>query len=326
MHGPPAGSVEFLISPPAISPALPGPADRQPPSRLGATQRMALDCPYSLRRLAFDQPPQPPKLTPHLMKFLSTLLLVTTLHHSAPAQFHLLDALKAKAGGTNALPSLATLTEDQTAKALKEALAQGAESAVKRLGTNGGFLTNLNVKIPMPASLQKVEQTLRKLKQGALADEFISTLNRAAEQAVPAAAPVFAESIRQLTVADAKAILTGPKDAATQYFRRTSTNALHAQFLPVVKQATDAAGVTAAYKAMLAQAGPAASLAQTFGGAFGKSLGLDAGPLDLDSYVTGKAIDGLFKLVAQEEQRIRENPAARTTDLLKQVFGAVKKQ
>lgn len=177
----------------------------------------------------------------------------------------------------------------------------------------------------MPANLQKVDQALRKLKQEALADEFVTTMNRAAEQAVPVAATVFGEAIRQMTVADAKAILTGPNDAATQYFRRTSTNALHAQFLPIVKQATDAAGVTAAYKAMLAKAGPAAGIAQAFGGAFGKNLGLDAATLDVDAYVTGKAMDGLFKVVAEEEKRIRENPAARTTDLLKQVFGAVKK-
>ena len=259
------------------------------------------------------------------MKTLLTLLLIALVHQSAHAQFNLLDELKKKTTGTNALPSLGSLTEDQTAKALKEALAKGAEHAVKQLGTNGGFLTNLNVKIPMPASLQKVEQALRKLKQEALADEFVTTMNRAAEKAVPAAATVVADTIRQMTVADAKAILTGPNDAATQYFRRTSTNALHTQFLPIVKQATDAAGVTSAYKAMLAKAGPAASVAQTFGGAFGKNLGLDASTLDVDSYVTGKAMDGLFKMVAAEEMRIRENPAARTTDLLKQVFGAVKK-
>ncbi|MFM8470240.1 MAG: DUF4197 domain-containing protein [Limisphaerales bacterium] len=253
------------------------------------------------------------------------MLLVTVLHITAHAQFNLLDELKKKTATTNALPSLGALTEDQTAKALKEALAKGAERAVQQLGTNGGFLTNLNVKIPLPASLQKVEQTLRTLKQSALADEFVTTMNRAAEQAVPAAAAVFGDAIRQMTVADAKAILTGPNDAATQYFRRTSTNALHAQFLPIVKRATDAAGVTSAYKAMLAKAVPAAGLAQTFGGAFGKNLGLDAATLDVDAYVTGKAMDGLFKVVAEEERRIRENPAARTTDLLKQVFGAAKK-
>jgi uncharacterized protein YaaQ len=259
------------------------------------------------------------------MKTLLALLIVAVLHATAHAQFNLLDELKKKATATNALPSLGALTEDQTAKALKEALAKGAERAVKQLGTNGGFLTNLSVKIPMPASLQKVEQTLRTLKQDALADAFVTTMNRAAEQAVPVAATVFGDAIRQMTVADAKAILTGPQDAATQYFRRTSTNALHAQFLPIVKQATDAAGVTAAYKAMLAKAGPTAGLVQGFGAAFGKNLGLDAATLDVDAYVTGKAMEGLFKVVAEEEKRIRENPAARTTDLLKQVFGAVKK-
>lgn len=259
------------------------------------------------------------------MKTLLALLIVAVLHATAHAQFNLLDELKKKATATNALPSLGALTEDQTAKALKEALAKGAERAVKQLGTNGGFLTNLSVKIPMPASLQKVDQTLRTLKQDALADAFVTTMNRAAEQAVPVAATVFGDAIRQMTVADAKAILTGPQDAATQYFRRTSTNALHAKFLPIVKQATDAAGVTAAYKAMLAKAGPTAGLVQGFGTAFGKNLGLDAATLDVDAYVTGKAMDGLFKVVAEEEKRIRENPAARTTDLLKQVFGAVKK-
>jgi uncharacterized protein YaaQ len=254
-----------------------------------------------------------------------TLLLLVVLHATANAQFNLLDELKQKGTATNAVPSLGGLTEDQTAKALKEALAKGTESAIRKLGTNGGFFTNLNVKIPLPASLQKVEKTLRTLKQGALAEEFVTTMNRAAENAVPAAATVFSEAIRQMTIADAKTILTGPNDAATQYFRRTSTNALHARFLPLVKQATDAAGVTSAYKAMLAKAGPTAGLAQSFSGAFGKNFGLDPATLDVDGYVTGKAMDGVFKMVAEEEKRIRENPAARTTDLLKQVFGTVKK-
>lgn len=116
------------------------------------------------------------------MKTLLTLLLLTFLHATAHAQLNLLDALKKQPAVTNALPSLASLTEDQTAKALKEALAKGTERAVKQLGTNGGFLTNLNVKIPLPASLQKVDQTLRKLKQEALAEEFVTTMNRAAEK------------------------------------------------------------------------------------------------------------------------------------------------
>jgi hypothetical protein len=122
---------------------------------------------------------------------------------------------------------------------------------------------------------------------------------------------VFTGAITNMTVADAKAILTGPNDSATQYFRKTSETQLHEQFLPIVKQATAKAGVTASYKNLLQKAGPMASF-----------LGKDAG--DIDGYVTTKALDGLFKMVAAEEKKIRENPVARTTDLLKKVFGSVK--
>ena len=114
-----------------------------------------------------------------------------------------------------------------------------------------------------------------------------------------------------MTVDDAKAILTGPDDAATQYFRKTSGTQLHEQFLPIVRAATAKTGVTAAYKNLLAHAGPAASF-----------LGHDAG--DLDGYVTTKSLDGLFKMVAAEEKKIREDPVARSTDLLQKVFGSVK--
>jgi hypothetical protein len=155
-----------------------------------------------------------------------------------------------------------------------------------------------------------VESALRAVGQNQLADEFVATMNHAAEQAVPVAANVFAGAITNLTVDDAKSILTGPNDAATQYFRKTSGTQLHAQFLPIVQQATAKTGVTAAYKNLLQKAGPVASL-----------LGKDAG--DLDGYVTTKALDGLFKMVAAEEQKIRANPVARTTDLLQKVFGSV---
>jgi hypothetical protein len=144
-----------------------------------------------------------------------------------------------------------------------------------------------------------------------MADEFVATMNNAAEQAVPVAANVFAGAITNMTVEDAKAILTGPSDAATQYFHKTSETELQEQFLPIVKDATAKTGVTAAYKNLLQQAGPAAAF-----------LGKDAG--NLDGYVTKKSLDGLFKMVAVEEKRIRENPAARTTDLLKKVFGSLK--
>ena len=129
---------------------------------------------------------------------------------------------------------------------------------------------------------------------------------------MPEAAAVLGDSIRQMSVADARAILAGTNNAATQFFRRTSETNLHARFLPIVTNATARAGVTASYKQMTGKAGFAGSL-----------LGKDAG--DLDGYVTRKTLDGLFVKIAEEEKRIRENPLARSTDLLKKVFGAAQK-
>lgn len=200
------------------------------------------------------------------------------------------------------------LASDEVTAGLKEALSKGVEKAVESLGKEDGFLKNLNVKIPMPDSLKKVEKTLRTLRQDKMADEFVTTINRAAEKAVPEAAAVLGESIKKMSIADAKAILNGPKDAATQYFRKASETNLYARFLPIVKNATSATGVTSAYKQMTDKA----SFASPFLGADG---------LDIDAYVTRKALDGLFVQIADQEKRIRENPVARTTDLLQKVFG-----
>jgi len=205
-----------------------------------------------------------------------------------------------------------TLSQDQMVGGLKEALGKGVEHAVGSLGKQDGFLKDLSVKIPLPATLKKVERSLRMLGQAQLADDFITTMNRAAEQAVPEAATVLGQSIQQMTLTDAKAILTGTNNAATQYFRRTSETNLYERFLPIVAKATEQTGVTSAYKQMLSKA--------SFAGSF---LGPDAG--DLDAYVTHKALDGLFVKISDEEKRIRENPVARTTDLLEKVFGAFQK-
>jgi len=259
-------------------------------------------------------------LSQRLALFATLLCLFTVASGSAQT---LLDkiGIKAKSPGTST--ALAALTDDQVAAGLKEALGKGVQQAVSQLGKQGGFLTNGAVKIPMPESLQKVEKSLRALKQDALADEFITTMNRAAEQAVPQAAAIFSDSIKQMSIADAKAILTGPEDSATQYFRKTSTNALHAAFLPIVKQATEKAGVTAAYKNMMNKAG-GGGLGKSFGGTL-SAFGVSQDATDVDGYVTRKAMDGLFKMVAEEEKRIRQNPVARSTDVLKKVFGAVGK-
>jgi hypothetical protein len=235
-----------------------------------------------------------------------------------------LDALGLGKTGTNESASRAgalssSLTQEQVAGGLKEALGKGVQQAVGRLGHEGGFLTNANVKIPMPEKLRTVEKTLRVLKQDKLADDFVATMNHAAEKAVPEAAGVFGDAIKGMSIEDAKSILTGTNTAATQYFRRTTETNLYARFLPIVKKATDQTGVTSSYKQLMEKA----EAANPFG-SFGRSA-LGAESLDVDAYVTNKALDGLFKMVAEEEKSIRENPAARTTALLQRVFGAVKK-
>lgn len=214
--------------------------------------------------------------------------------------------------------AVVTVPEERVASGLKEALAQGVQHAVSQLGREGGFLNDLQVRIPIPENLKKVEKTLRKLRQDQLADEFITTMNRAAEQAVPQAAEVLADSVKQMTLADARRILTGSDTAATDFFRRTSQTNLYVRFLPIVKTATEQTGVTSAYKNMTSKA--------SFGGfgRFGSSL-LGVESFDLDDYITRKALDGLFLKIAEQERLIRSNPAARTTELLQEVFGALKK-
>ncbi|MGD0259683.1 MAG: DUF4197 domain-containing protein [Verrucomicrobiota bacterium] len=219
--------------------------------------------------------------------------------------------------------TLAGLSQDQIVQGLEDALAKGLQEAIAKLGHDGGFLTNLNVKIPMPEKLQTVEKALRAMNQDKLADDFVTTMNHAAEQAVPEAGSVFADALKQMSIEDAKSILSGPDDAATQYFQKTTQTNLYAKFYPIVQKATAHTGVTAAYKNLMEKANVGQGLG-SFGSALGGSL-LGKDSLDVDAYVTNKALDGLFKMVAEEEEQIRQNPAARTTDMLQKVFGALKK-
>ena len=251
------------------------------------------------------------------MKVVISLLLVgvgIALHSPAQAQGFLerLGLGGSKSTGTP-LTSLNRLSPDEMANGLRAALAKGVDRAVTRLGTNGGFQQDLAVKIPMPEELRRVEKTLRRLGQDQLADEFITTLNRAAEQAVPQAASVLSDSVQQMTLTDAEKILSGTNNAATEYFRRTSTTNLYGRFYPIVQQATAKTGLTGSYKKMMDKVPPG----------LGSFLGTDA--TDLDGYVTRRSLDGLFLKIAEEEKQIRENPLARTSDLLKKVFGSVKK-
>lgn len=223
----------------------------------------------------------------------------------------------------------AALPQDQVVQGLEEALGKGLQQAIARLGHDNGFLTNLQVRIPMPEKLQPVESLLHKLGEDKLVDDFVSTINHAAEQAVPEAAGVFADSLKQMTIQDAKSILTGPDDAATQYFKRTTQTNLYAKFYPIVQKATDKVGVTEAYKKLVDKAnllntGNLGQQLGRLGNLLGSSL-FDKDSLDVDAYVTNKAMDGLYKTVGEEEKRIRQNPLARTSELLQKVFGVLKR-
>ena len=265
------------------------------------------------------------------MKHYIIVLLILTASLSAKADFF--DLFRSNKAGTNQTTSLtnlnlSNLSQEQVTQGLKQALSNGLQNAVHQLGRTNGFLTNANVRIPMPEKLLTVERTLRSLKQDKLADDFVLTMNRAAEEAVPVAAGVFVDAVKQLSMENAKAILLSTNDAATQFFRRTTQTNLTEKFLPIVKRATENNNVTASYKKLL-QASTSTStnnLGSTFGSLLNKGEALLAkNAVDVDTYVTEKALDGLFKMVAEEERKIRENPMARSTDLLKKVFGAIQK-
>ena len=214
-----------------------------------------------------------------------------------------LAATLAQAGALDAIS-----TGDASA-GVKEALSKGADYAVASLGKNGGFLGNDKVKIPLPGYLQKAESALRMFGMGKQADQLVETMNHAAENAVAVAKPVLVESIKKMSVQDAKGILTGGDDSVTQYFKRTSTEQLTAKFMPIVKKETGKLQLADQYNQF---AGKAASAGL-----------VDKKDADIDSYVTQKAMDGLFLMIAEEEKKLRSNPLGAGSDLLKKVFGAL---
>lgn len=207
------------------------------------------------------------------------------------------------------------LSVETVVAGLKQGLDTGVDRALAELGKPDGFFANPEFKIPLPGELAKGEQVLRKLGQDALADELILSLNRAAEKSVAETAPIFKDAITNMSLADARAILDGPADAATSYFRKNTEEKLRAKMMPIVTAATDASGVGAAYKRFAGRAAPVSGL-----------LGPKAtASLDLDRYVTDRALDGLFKVVAAQEAQLRADPAGAATELLKRVFGAAAK-
>ncbi len=250
---------------------------------------------------------------------LAVLALATSVPASASGQFKdLLNKLKQSSHATSSDAS--KLPSSDIAAGLKEALAKGTTSAINSLGRDGGFWNNPKVRIPLPGKLEQAGKLARQLGQGAKVDAFELSMNRAAEKAVPQVAEIFGDAIRKMTLSDARGILTGGDHAATDYFRRVAGDALTARIHPIVAKATDSVGVTQKYKAFTS--GSSGGALGGLLGALGEGKSAQGGsPLDLDDYVTARTLDGLFTEIAAQEQSIRTNPAARTTDLLKKVFG-----
>ncbi len=210
--------------------------------------------------------------------------------------------------------ALSSLSNSEIDAGLKEALSIGAERAVALLGKQGGFLDNPKVRIPLPGALKTVGSALRAAGQGKYVDEFETTVNRAAEEAIPKTLEIVKNTVQNMTLEDVKGILGGADDAATQFLRNNAWDSMVTAVKPIVSKATDQTGATSAYKKLVDSSGSAlGSVGSLLGGGSAKSL-------DLDSYVTDKALDGLFTMLAEEEKKIRENPVARSTDLLKKVF------
>lgn len=228
---------------------------------------------------------------------------------AAPSALRALLAMLLLTGAT-ALAQLDRVSERDANAGLKAALEKGALTAVAGLGRTDGFLGNDAVRIPLPDSLQRYEKLMRRFGMSKYADELIVTMNRAAEAAVPEAKALVVDAVKRMTLQDAKSILTGGNTAGTVYFRRTTSEPLRAKFLPIVQQATKKVRLADKYNEYAAK-----------GARFGLLSERDA---NLDQYVTQKALDGLFTMIAEEEKRIRENPLAAGSDLLKRVFGALR--
>ncbi|UZP66107.1 DUF4197 domain-containing protein [Desulfovibrio mangrovi] len=238
-------------------------------------------------------------------------IFLLVLSSVTPIRAGLLDAVKEQVlSGSTSTTTSSPLTDSEVIKGLKEALRKTVDNSVSMLGRDGGFLNTPSVRIPMPDSLRTAEQAARALGQNQLADEFIATMNHAAEQATKETASIFFNAISTMSFEDARAILNGPDDAATAFFRKTSTGDLTTRIRPIVEKATEATNVTASYKKFTGTVSQLNPLLRT-------------GSADLDGYVTDKTVDGIFTIMAQEEAEIRANPAARTSDILKKVFGSV---
>jgi Protein of unknown function (DUF4197) len=244
-----------------------------------------------------------------------TLLVMFVTQANALKLSDLADAMKPTGGASTANTSstggVDSLSNAEASGGLKEALTQGVGKAVATLGAADGFFGNKEVKIPLPSSLQKIQKGMKLVGMGKQSDELVLKMNRAAEAAVPEAKTLLVGSIKQMTLADAKAILTGPQDAATQYFKKTTSAQMAEKFLPIVTKATENVKLADSYNKYAAM-----------GSKFGVVKKEDA---NINQYVTQKALDGVYLMVAKEEAAIRKDPLGQASSLLKKVFGAIGK-
>ena len=211
---------------------------------------------------------------------------------------------------SSAASALSAFSNKDQIGSLKQALTQGAETAVANLAKENGYLGNDKVRIPLPESLQKADSLMRQFGMGKYADELITSMNRAAEAAVPEAKTLLVGAVKKMTVEDAKGILTGGNDAATQYFRKNTEAALTGKFKPIVNKSMQKVKLTEKY--------------DQFAGKAAQYNLVDQQDARLDDYITRKAMDGLFLMMAEQEKAIRANPLEATGSLAKKVFSAIK--
>ena len=235
--------------------------------------------------------------------FALSVLIVLCCSICSPAQ---LDDILKKAGEAIGNSDTAGLSNDKIVAGLKEALQVSTGKAVALTGRPDGFLKNEAIKILLPPKLQTVGKGMRMLGMGDQVDELEIGMNRAAEQAAPKAKQIFLDALGKMSFEDARHILSGGDTAATDYFKRTSSADLTTAFSPIVHRSMENVGVVKQYNQLIDSAPGGSAL---------------AGQFDLDKYVVGKTLDGLFYMLGQQEKQIRRDPAARTTELLKEVFG-----
>jgi hypothetical protein len=206
--------------------------------------------------------------------------------------------------------SLFDLSDRDANSGLKAALEQGAVAAVSKLGAENGFLHNEEVKIRLPRALEKAQPFLKMAGQGHRLDELVESMNHAAEMAVPMAKPLLINAVKSLTVNDAKNILTGGDTAVTDFFREKTSATLSVQFLPIVKRVTDRSNLSAKYNSAMSQVAK-------FGGVTQQQA-------TVEDYVTQRAVDGLFKMIAEEEREIRRDPIGSGSRIISKVFGSMR--